>query len=55
MHRSKCYCGNSIYAKYGHIYNSNCSVMCIGNTSQTCGNYVLNSIYRTSLGNFDNN
>jgi hypothetical protein len=37
-----CYCGNS-YGEYGP--SSRCNASCLGNSWQTCGGYISNSIY----------
>jgi hypothetical protein len=44
-----CFCCNSTYGKYGEIKNG-CTMKCVGNVQQTCGNSLVNSIYKTMIG-----
>jgi hypothetical protein len=42
-----CFCSNSTYGKYGRSII--CNVPCVGNSGQTCGGILANSIYKTAL------
>ena len=47
LHGGYCYCGNS-YGKYGIQSSPNaCSLRCGGDSTQFCGQNILNSVYNS--------
>lgn len=45
QYSSQCFCGNS-YGRYGGSNESDCNYVCTGDSSQICGGYWRNSIYK---------
>ncbi|PAA76348.1 hypothetical protein BOX15_Mlig017934g2, partial [Macrostomum lignano] len=43
-----CHCGNS-YGRYGRAADSECSLSCDGDHSDTCGGHWRNEVYSTGL------
>ena len=49
-----CFCGDSLnFGIYGE--SKACTIPCVGNPSQICGNSLVNSVYETSLGKKNKN
>lgn len=44
---SECYCGNK-YGNYSEVSESECSMACIGKSTETCGNSNRNHIMQIS-------
>lgn len=42
---SECYCGND-YGRHLIIDETDCNMNCAGDSSQTCGGFITNSIWR---------
>ena len=49
QYSKECYCGNS-YGSYLHLTDESCSLKCLGNNEQTCGDKMVNSVYEIYPG-----
>ena len=49
QYSKECYCGNS-YGSYLNLTDESCSLKCLGNNEQTCGDKMVNSVYEIYPG-----